>query len=291
VVASRGSSPSMAMLSEPFVERQTTLHQRSYLIRTVIRSRSISGASVSSCPSRVPPLAGDDPAHLRVFTPPQGTLFLSANLHSKPRTSRAFIGPPFSSFPPLLLLKAHLHLRRRIQDNNYEFPSDIDLSVEAVDLISSILMTQPDQRPTLVEIIAHDFFTSGPFPASISRNAFNLPADYRHMPIRAAHRNFRAVKIRAGIIEPPEGAAIVATKSTVVAMPITVPLAVVSEEEEETVPARRPVPDRIGLATRSASTQEARGMEKEVQQVLAPESPIADLLRYVFAFFHAESDC
>ena len=34
-------------------------------------------------------------------------------------------------------------LLRKIKDNNYVFPPEIELSVEAIDLVSSILTTQP----------------------------------------------------------------------------------------------------------------------------------------------------
>lgn len=162
--------------------------------------------------------------------------------------------------------------------------------MEAVDLISSILTTSPDQRPTLAEILQHTFFTSGPFPASISPSSMNAPPDYRHMSIRSAHRNFAAVKMMCGIVEPVEGAA---TAPAVQQKTTAAPLQAVTEEEEEDSKPRRLAAQQQPAATvqaRPATTREARGMEKEVQQVLAPESPISELLRCAFARLSLSAD-
>lgn len=198
---------------------------------------------------------------------------------------RCAASPPLAQSLHLQLILCPSH--SKIKDNNYVFPPEIELSVEAVDLISIILNTAPEQRPTLAQILEHDFFTSGPFPASISPSSLNNTPDYRHMSIRAAHRNFKAVKMQCGIVEPVEGAAVAPAPAAVV-QPPRAPLQSVNEEAEEEGVERRTASRReavtvaaptVQAVTTSASSKEARGMEMEVQQVLAPESPISELLR------------
>ncbi|KAK4705480.1 hypothetical protein P7C70_g731, partial [Phenoliferia sp. Uapishka_3] len=180
--------------------------------------------------------------------------------------------PPFQT-------KDVKNIYRKIKDNNYVFPPEVELSPEAIDLVSSILTTQPDQRPTLSEILAHSFFLTGPFPPSIAQSCMTTPPDYRQMSIRASHRNFRAVKRQCGIIDVETPAAVVVPSSR-----SNVELGVVREEEDELAEVEvgeevKVVKSPVKVAARPATTNEARGMEKEVRQVLQPESPISDLLR------------
>lgn len=46
---------------------------------------------------------------------------------------------------------AYASLSRKIKDNNYEWPADIELSVEAIDLVSAILTTLPG--PYLFQVL------------------------------------------------------------------------------------------------------------------------------------------
>ncbi|KAI5151091.1 polo-like kinase 1, partial [Enteropsectra breve] len=48
---------------------------------------------------------------------------------------------------------------RLIERNQYIFPADCVLSSEAIDLITRLLTTNPNERPTLQEIAAHRFLT------------------------------------------------------------------------------------------------------------------------------------
>lgn len=50
---------------------------------------------------------------------------------------------------------------RRIRTNFYSFPDSVPLSSQAKSLISRILVTDPSKRPTLDEILAHDFLNQG----------------------------------------------------------------------------------------------------------------------------------
>ncbi|SCZ93449.1 BZ3500_MvSof-1268-A1-R1_Chr6-3g08667 [Microbotryum saponariae] len=180
-------------------------------------------------------------------------------------------------FVELILLGPH----SRIKELNYEFPAGCELSAEAVDLISLILTPKPNERPTLGQILQHDFFVTGPFPASVTPASLTLVPDHRNMSIRSAHRNFRAVKARAGLTEQVEAEMLEANAADVVAVEKpshrTV-LATVHESAAPAPPAQAAAP--VARKRMSATvTADARAIEQEVQQVLAPESPISDLLR------------
>lgn len=197
----------------------------------------------------------------------------------------------FPGFKPFWSL-TRLH-HSKIKDNNYVFPPEVELSEEAMDLVSSILTTQPgasrifalilhssdpftpDQRPTLSDILAHSFFLTGPFPASINPSCMSTPPDFRQMSIRSSHRNFRAVKRLCGIEdEPTETPAEAAASRTNAA------LGVVAEEEEDELDDKVAVPPPAIVAAK-ATVSDAKGMESEVRQVLQPGSPISELLRCV----------
>lgn len=53
---------------------------------------------------------------------------------------------------------------KRISANDWSFPSNVDLSVNAKDLITKILKTDPRSRPTVDEILDHDFFQKQQIP-------------------------------------------------------------------------------------------------------------------------------
>ncbi|KAL8292670.1 hypothetical protein RQP46_001282 [Phenoliferia psychrophenolica] len=174
--------------------------------------------------------------------------------------------PPFQT-------KDVKNIYRKIKDNNYVFPPEIELSVEAVDLVSSILTTQPDQRPTLSDILAHPFFLTGPFPPSISPSCMTTPPDYRQMSIRSSHRNFLAVKRLCGIVDVDPAA-----PATVAPPRSNVTLGAVAEEDEEEPPAPVARSPPVLVAAKGTAS-DAKGMESEVRQALQPGSPISELLR------------
>ncbi|KAK4048367.1 Cell cycle serine/threonine-protein kinase cdc5/MSD2 [Microbotryomycetes sp. JL221] len=217
--------------------------------------------------------------------------------------------PPFQT-------KEVKNIYKNIKALNYEFPPDVTLSPEATDLIASILTQQPDERPSLQAILNHEWFTTGPFPPSIPNQAMNTAPDWRKMSNRTSLRNFENAKVEAGIVvvdnvmgsaatttAPSPALSSMTTSERIRAtMPITSssssrarrqsePLADVAEEETETsttttdqrVQHQVPIvaankvtsPPRV----RMVSTREARTLEQEVERVLAPESPISDLIK------------
>ncbi|KAM0787439.1 hypothetical protein ACM66B_003519 [Microbotryomycetes sp. NB124-2] len=209
--------------------------------------------------------------------------------------------PPFQT-------KEVKQIYRNIKALNYEFPPDVELSPEAVELVASILTQQPENRPTLAAILDHTWFKSGPFPAAIPTQAMHGAPDYRKISARASLRNFEAVKASSGLVTSTTTSAADGTTDAVVARNTAIdaskavarsqssaPLARVAEAEEEQRDGNEQLPshaskiqhDKVVVTqviasppkVRTASSREARGMEKEVERVLAPDSPISDLLR------------
>lgn len=109
----------------------------------------------------------------------------------------------------------------------------------------------------------------------------NSIPDFRSMSIRASHRNFRTVKKLCGIVEVV--GMVVNTRDEIVQLQQVSlpPLQVVREEDEEEVVdiVVVGVKEVQKVVTALATTKEARGMEKEVREVLQPGSPICELLR------------
>jgi len=70
---------------------------------------------------------------------------------------------------------------QRIIANEYNFPSNIQMSDHARDLITSMLQSKPHKRPTLDEIMEHDFLTNNSFkiPDSLPSTAVRVAPEWR----------------------------------------------------------------------------------------------------------------
>ena len=64
---------------------------------------------------------------------------------------------------------------KRIRMNAYTFPDHVPISDAAKDLISKILIGDPSQRPTLDDMLAHDFFRSGQIPKTLPPSFLACP--------------------------------------------------------------------------------------------------------------------
>ena len=64
---------------------------------------------------------------------------------------------------------------RRIKMNLYAFPENIEISKEAKDLISSILILDFKKRPVLGEILNHEFFTKNLIPKCMPQSSLAVP--------------------------------------------------------------------------------------------------------------------
>jgi len=82
---------------------------------------------------------------------------------------------------------------QRILRNEYSFPSHIPISQHARDLISSMLQTRPDQRPSVEKIMDHPFFTHDPLkiPESLPPCCTHVAPDWQE------ERNGRLVPVLA----------------------------------------------------------------------------------------------
>ena len=70
---------------------------------------------------------------------------------------------------------------KRIKMNAYTFPDHIPLTEEAKDLISRILVTDPNERPSIDEIINHRFFTKNPVPKLLPTSTLAVPPSSSYM--------------------------------------------------------------------------------------------------------------
>jgi len=65
---------------------------------------------------------------------------------------------------------------RRIKMNAYSFPETVQLSDQSKSLITRVLVSDPTKRPTLEEILAHEFFHQGnPIPPLMPISTLSVP--------------------------------------------------------------------------------------------------------------------
>ena len=64
---------------------------------------------------------------------------------------------------------------RRIKMNLYTFPENVEISAEAKSLISSILVLEYTNRPTISQILSHDFFTKNSIPKFLPLSSLAIP--------------------------------------------------------------------------------------------------------------------
>lgn len=64
---------------------------------------------------------------------------------------------------------------KRIRMNAYSFPDHVPISEPAKDLISKILIGDPSSRPTLDDILNHEFFKSANIPKTLPPSFLACP--------------------------------------------------------------------------------------------------------------------
>jgi serine/threonine protein kinase len=62
---------------------------------------------------------------------------------------------------------------KKIRDNSYEFPSTISLSDNAKSIVASLLITRPECRPSVDDVMQHPFFKVSPIIQSIPLSALH----------------------------------------------------------------------------------------------------------------------
>lgn len=138
---------------------------------------------------------------------------------------------------------------KRIRDNKYEFPPERPISPDAQNLISAILTPIPEERPSLIEILEHPFFTQGIIPSHIPISAQDVAPSFRNVTRQASRANLRRLRALAGVPEDDDPS-----------MSMNTSIA----------------PERRGIKTSMAPS--AVQQEREFQKVINPGSPISALL-------------
>jgi cell cycle serine/threonine-protein kinase CDC5/MSD2 len=136
----------------------------------------------------------------------------------------------------------------RIKKNNYEFPPNKPISPDGQALITDILTHDPKKRPTLHQIIDHDFFIRGIFPPSIPISAHEYPPTFSSVTRQQSKANYARVR-RATLLDA-------------------------EDTEIRTVD----IVDS-GSQLDAATAQQQQKQEREFHKAVQPGSPISVLLR------------
>lgn len=115
--------------------------------------------------------------------------------------------------------------------------------------MQGILTPKPEERPTLYQIVDHEFFTNGIVPGYIPTSAHDAPPDFRHITHPVSAANFARLRKYALL------------------------------DEEVTQPAPPAVTVESTSAARAKGvTSTLAQQEKEFQKAVQPGSPISALL-------------
>ncbi|KAH9836053.1 kinase-like domain-containing protein [Rhodofomes roseus] len=140
---------------------------------------------------------------------------------------------------------------KRIRDNEYDFPEDRAVSPQVRELVQLILTPDPQQRPTLHEIVDHAWFTSGIVPGYIPATAHDGIPSFSHITRSVSEANLARLK-RTALLD-----------------------------EDQVTSINVPAPPPPAAATSSKSKGMSSSLaqqEKEFQKAVQPGSPISALL-------------
>nr|GAT53950.1 predicted protein [Mycena chlorophos] len=90
---------------------------------------------------------------------------------------------------------------QKIRNNDYSFPAPppASPSVPSRNLITDILTQDPAQRPSLLSIVAHEWFLMGPVPAYIPTSAHDSPPDWSNITRERSDQNLAKLKRQVGL--------------------------------------------------------------------------------------------
>ncbi|KAJ7276187.1 kinase-like domain-containing protein [Mycena haematopus] len=111
---------------------------------------------------------------------------------------------------------------QRIRNNDYTFPSPppASPSIPCRNLVGDILTPDPQQRPTLLSIVGHEWFTMGPVPPYIPTSAHDAPPDWSNITRDRSDHNLAKLKKYAGLDGYEETVAAAAVESKAAASTI-----------------------------------------------------------------------
>lgn len=93
----------------------------------------------------------------------------------------------------------------RIKTNDYKFPPDSVVSLEARQLIRDMLSTDPSQRPSLDTVLEYDWFKCGSFPSHITTESLKQkPKHFAFITKEESMINFANCKQMVGINDVPK---------------------------------------------------------------------------------------
>lgn len=93
----------------------------------------------------------------------------------------------------------------RIKTNDYKYPPDSTVSLEARQLINDMLSTDPSERPSLDEILNYDWFKCGTFPSHITTESLKQkPKHLSFLTKEESMINFANCKQLVGINDVPK---------------------------------------------------------------------------------------
>ncbi|EIN08263.1 Pkinase-domain-containing protein [Punctularia strigosozonata HHB-11173 SS5] len=151
--------------------------------------------------------------------------------------------PPFQTKEVKLIYK-------RIRDNEYDFPPERPVSYEVQALVKDILTPNPAERPSLVDVLAHEWFVSGCVPPRVPVTAHDSVPDFSTITRSQSAANLAMLR-RNALLDDDQAA------------PIATPEPVMAS----------------GRSGRNNVTSSLAQQEKEFQHAVQPGSPISALLR------------
>ena len=106
--------------------------------------------------------------------------------------------PPFQSKDVQVIYE-------RIKNNDYKFPPDSLVSLEARQLIRDMLSTDPYQRPSMDQVLEYDWFKCGSFPSHITTESLKQkPKNLAFITKEESMINFANCKQQVGINDVPK---------------------------------------------------------------------------------------
>ncbi|KAL5522527.1 hypothetical protein ACEPAG_8543 [Sanghuangporus baumii] len=147
---------------------------------------------------------------------------------------------------------------KRIRDNEYDFPPERPVSIEVQKLIQQILTHDPKERPTLHDIVDHEFFINGTVPAYVPTSAHDRAPDFRHISRSTSRLNLDRLRKRALLDEEHRSIAVPAASMTMNSSKLSTGAA--------------------GNASALNSSVALAQQEREFQRAVQPSSPISALL-------------
>lgn len=177
---------------------------------------------------------------------------------------------------------------KKIKGLDYNFPSNVDISDLAMDLVEAILDREPQNRPSASDILNHPFQFDGAFPSSIPASAMDVAPDFSRLTPRMSKDNYTRVRMRSGAsltvsseststpVIPEDGEA---EDGEFLEMRPHHSLKRASSGADAVQSIPEPPAQVVAMSSGTTVVAQEIAIEKEVKKVLDPGSPISELLK------------